>query len=52
VTEEDVDLVDNVQQGLMTRGYTCGPLGAREAGVAWFADRIRADLAPALDAAP
>ena len=52
VTEEDVDLVDNVQQGLMTRGYTCGPLGAREAGVAWFADRIRADLAPALNAAP
>jgi choline monooxygenase len=48
VLDEDVDLVDNVQQGLMTRGYTCGPLSAREAGVAWFADRIRADLAPAL----
>ncbi len=47
VLDEDVDLVDNVQQGLMTRGYRCGPLSAREAGVAWFADRIRADLAPA-----
>jgi phenylpropionate dioxygenase-like ring-hydroxylating dioxygenase large terminal subunit len=48
VMDEDVDLVDNVQQGLMTRGYTCGPLSRREAGVAWFADRIRASLAPAL----
>jgi choline monooxygenase len=48
VLDEDIDLVDNVQQGLMTRGYRCGPLGAREAAVAWFADRIRADLAPAL----
>jgi phenylpropionate dioxygenase-like ring-hydroxylating dioxygenase large terminal subunit len=48
VLDEDIDLVDNVQQGLQTRGYRCGPLGAREAGVAWFADRIRADLAPAL----
>jgi choline monooxygenase len=48
VLDEDIDLVDNVQQGLMTRGYRCGPLSAREAGVAWFADRIRADLAPAL----
>jgi Rieske 2Fe-2S family protein len=48
VLDEDIDLVDNVQQGLATRGYRCGPLGAREKGVAWFADRIRADLAPAL----
>jgi choline monooxygenase len=48
VLDEDIDLVDNVQQGLATRGYRCGPLGAREAGVAWFADRIRADLAPVL----
>lgn len=48
VLDEDIDLVDNVQRGLKTRGYSCGPLGAREAGVAWFADRIRADLAPAL----
>ena len=46
VLDEDIDLVDNVQQGLQTRGYRCGPLGAREAGVAWFADRIRADLPP------
>jgi choline monooxygenase len=50
VLDEDIDLVDNVQQGLMTRGYRCGPLSAREAGVAWFADRIRADLAPAFGA--
>jgi Rieske 2Fe-2S family protein len=48
VLDEDVDLVDNVQQGLATRGYRCGPLSAREDGVAWFADRIRADLAPVL----
>jgi phenylpropionate dioxygenase-like ring-hydroxylating dioxygenase large terminal subunit len=48
VLDEDIDLVDNVQQGLATRGYRCGPLSRREAGVAWFADRIRADLAPAL----
>jgi choline monooxygenase len=52
VLDEDVDLVDNVQQGAMTRGYTCGPLGPREAGVAWFADRIRGDLAPALTPDP
>ncbi|MFZ0092123.1 MAG: aromatic ring-hydroxylating dioxygenase subunit alpha [Solirubrobacteraceae bacterium] len=49
VLDEDIDLVDNVQQGLMTRGYTCGPLSAREAAVGWFADRIRADLAPVLN---
>jgi choline monooxygenase len=48
VLDEDIDLVDNVQQGLMTRGYQCGPLSKRESGVAWFADRIRADLAPHL----
>ena len=48
VLDEDVDLVDNVQRGLATRGYRCGPLSRRESGVAWFADRIRADLAPAL----
>lgn len=47
VLDEDVDLVDNVQRGLATRGYECGPLSRREAGVAWFANRIRADLAPA-----
>ncbi len=47
--DEDIDLVDNVQQGLQTRGYECGPLSKRETAVAWFADRIRADLAPALE---
>ncbi len=50
VMDEDIDLVANVQQGAMTRGgYSCGPLSPRETGVAWFADRIRADLAPILD---
>jgi Rieske 2Fe-2S family protein len=52
VLKEDIDLVDNVQQGLMTRGYRCGPLSRREAAVAWFADRIRADLAPVLEGRP
>ncbi len=51
VLDEDVDLVDNVQQGMATRGYRCGPLGPREAGVAWFADRIRADLASGIERA-
>ncbi len=51
VLGEDIDLVDNVQQGLRTRGYECGPLSRRETAVAWFADRIRADLAPVLQAA-
>ena len=50
VLDEDIDLVDNVQQGLQTRGYRCGPLSAREAGVAWFADRIRATWTPAMEA--
>lgn len=50
VLREDIDLVDNVQQGLQTRGYTCGPLSRRETGVAWFADRVRADLGGALSA--
>ncbi len=48
VLDEDIDLIDNVQQGLRTRGYRCGPLSARELGVAWFADRVRADLDPVL----
>jgi choline monooxygenase len=47
VLDEDVDLVSNVQQGMQTRGYECGPLSERERGVAWFADRIRTDLEPA-----
>jgi Rieske 2Fe-2S family protein len=49
VLDEDIDLVANVQRGLRTRGYECGPLSERERAVAWFADRIRADLAPALE---
>jgi Rieske 2Fe-2S family protein len=48
VLDEDIDLVSNVQQGMQTRGYRCGPLSERERAVAWFADRIRADLATAL----
>jgi Rieske 2Fe-2S family protein len=44
VLNEDIDLVRNVQLGLHTRGYRCGPLSRRESAVAWFADRIRADL--------
>jgi phenylpropionate dioxygenase-like ring-hydroxylating dioxygenase large terminal subunit len=44
VHTEDVDLVENVQAGLETRGFTPGPLSGREAAVAWFADRVRADL--------
>jgi Rieske 2Fe-2S family protein len=47
VLDEDIDLVANVQRGLRTRGYQCGPLGAREAAVAWFADRVRASLGDA-----
>jgi len=50
VLDEDVDLVANVQHGMQTRGYECGPLSERERAVAWFAERIRADLAPALEA--
>jgi Rieske 2Fe-2S family protein len=49
VLNEDIDLVENVQRGLQTRGYRCGPLSAQERAVGWFADRIRADLAPALN---
>ncbi len=44
VLKEDIDLVKNVQLGLKTRGYRCGPLSRRESAVAWFADRVRADL--------
>jgi phenylpropionate dioxygenase-like ring-hydroxylating dioxygenase large terminal subunit len=50
VLKEDIDLVENVQIGLQTRGYRCGPLSSRETAVAWFADRIMADLEPALSA--
>ncbi|HEY1511806.1 MAG TPA: aromatic ring-hydroxylating dioxygenase subunit alpha [Solirubrobacteraceae bacterium] len=48
VLDEDIDLVGNVQQGLRTRDYACGPLSRREDAVAWFADRIRSDLAPVI----
>jgi Rieske 2Fe-2S family protein len=48
VLDEDIDLVDNVQQGLQTRGYECGPLSRREDAVAWLDDRIRRDLEPFL----
>jgi choline monooxygenase len=44
VSKEDNDLVQNVQAGLETRGFELGPLSHREAAIAWFADRIRADL--------
>ncbi len=49
VLDEDIDLVANVQAGLQTRGYECGPLSRREDAVAWFADRVRSDLAPVLE---
>jgi choline monooxygenase len=44
VGAEDADLVANVQAGLETRDLELGPLSHREAAIAWFADRIRADL--------
>jgi choline monooxygenase len=44
VGHEDADLVKNVQAGLETRGLELGPLSHREAAIAWFADRVRADL--------
>ena len=52
VLDEDIDLVANVQKGLHTRGYRCGPLGAREAAVSWFADHIRASLGEAAQEQP
>jgi Rieske 2Fe-2S family protein len=44
VGNEDYDLVENVQAGLESRGFELGPLSHREAAIAWFAERIRADL--------
>jgi len=44
VHREDVDLVENVQAGMATKGYRCGPLSSREDAVAWFAGHVRADL--------
>jgi choline monooxygenase len=50
VLAEDIEIVDNVQQGLETRDYVCGPLSQREEAVAWFADRVRSDLGVAAEA--
>jgi choline monooxygenase len=48
VAAEDAELVARVQAGMATTGWRPGPLGEREAAVAWFADRVRRDLeAPA-----
>ena len=44
VSDEDADLVARVQAGMATTGWTPGPLGEREAAVAWFADRVRRAL--------
>jgi Rieske 2Fe-2S family protein len=44
VGDEDAELVRRVQAGMATRGWTPGPLGEREAAVAWFADCVRRDL--------
>jgi choline monooxygenase len=44
VSAEDADLVARVQSGMATTGWRPGPLGEREVGVAWFADRVRRDL--------
>jgi Rieske 2Fe-2S family protein len=43
-THEDEDLVGRMQRGLSNGDFTPGPLSLREAGVAWFAGRIRDDL--------
>ncbi|GGQ75353.1 aromatic ring-hydroxylating oxygenase subunit alpha [Couchioplanes azureus] len=48
--DEDAELVARVQRGVSTPGWSPGPLSQRETAVGWFADRIRADLAP-MDAA-
>ena len=47
VAHEDLGLVTRVQQGMATRGWQPGPLGEREAGVRWFATRVRQALADA-----
>jgi Rieske 2Fe-2S family protein len=44
VAHEDADLVARVNAGIATSGWSPGPLGEREAAVAWFADRVRRDL--------
>ena len=47
VGDEDRDLVARVQAGMSTQGWRPGPLGEREQAVAWFADRVRRELAAA-----
>src|SRR5215207_7627583 len=44
VADEDAALVARVQAGMATTGWTPGPLGEREAAVAWFADHVRGAL--------
>ncbi|MCV7225330.1 aromatic ring-hydroxylating oxygenase subunit alpha [Mycolicibacterium komossense] len=41
---EDEELVQRMQIGMGNTHFEPGPLSLREAGVAWFAGRIRADL--------
>lgn len=44
VTREDVGLVEGVQMGVSSRGYTLGPLSGQEARVRQFHDLIRAKI--------
>ena len=44
VADEDAELVARVQAGMRTTGWRPGPLGEREAAVAWFADHVRRAL--------
>lgn len=44
VSDEDAELVARVQAGMRTTGWTPGPLGEREAAVAWFAGQVRRAL--------
>ena len=44
VADEDAELVARVQAGMGDGGWVPGPLGEREAGVAWFADHVRRAL--------
>jgi Rieske 2Fe-2S family protein len=44
VAKEDDDIVSRVQHGVHTPGFRFGPLSDREAGIGWFAGKVRADL--------
>jgi phenylpropionate dioxygenase-like ring-hydroxylating dioxygenase large terminal subunit len=44
VADEDAELVARVQAGMATNGWMPGPLGEREAAVAWFAGHVRRAL--------